>query len=411
MLNDACLASNFKSFLEGNGPVLGFEGSRDTGKLNFGVAVKNSYLKIKNHDGKVWFFPSRDHSLLRTGMALYQPSTVKGKVLKAVLPFFLAMKADKLLEGCTVFMEHEDAWLEPFFGEGPFFFSFFLGTPGVHRKMTIQIAGPEGKILGYAKIANNAFTWGLLRDEAQVLGVLRDFDGAPNLLHMGKFGDFCLLLTDTRKTLRSQFPLEMGKEHFDFLVELFRRTATDSSFRESGFFRAVGYALSKSGGKLGKSREGLLESAFFLAGEALEAKKVPYSMAHRDFTPWNTYVEQRRVYAFDWEYAQSGYIPLIDFFHFDTQTDLHVRKRKAHKIHESLGERMERGRALLQKMGIENGDPWIFYLCYLLDIILLYLGREDFMPAANLNPVVAEWWHLLEEVVRKVSLRRDGSRG
>jgi len=39
-------------------------------------------------------------------------------------------------------------------------------------------------------------------------------------------------------------------------------------------------------------------------------------LCHRDFAPWNTYLDRGFLYVFDWEYATEQGIPFWDIFHF-----------------------------------------------------------------------------------------------
>jgi thiamine kinase-like enzyme len=43
---------------------------------------------------------------------------------------------------------------------------------------------------------------------------------------------------------------------------------------------------------------------------------LPVTLAHGDFTPWNTFLMGERLYVFDWEYAQPAYPLAYDAVHF-----------------------------------------------------------------------------------------------
>jgi hypothetical protein len=58
-------------------------------------------------------------------------------------------------------------------------------------------------------------------------------------------------------------------------------------------------------------------------GDALDSIPLPFSMAHRDFGPWNTrQFSDGRVFVLDWEGGQAETSPLYDFFNFQLLTYL-----------------------------------------------------------------------------------------
>src|SRR5690606_9145856 len=69
--------------------------------------------------------------------------------------------------------------------------------------------------------------------------------------------------------------------------------------------------------------KGHYEDALTLLEQALGDRELEFSLAHRDFTPWNTRATtDGEIYAFDWEFAEQGYIELYDYFHFHFMTHL-----------------------------------------------------------------------------------------
>ena len=47
---------------------------------------------------------------------------------------------------------------------------------------------------------------------------------------------------------------------------------------------------------------------------------IPVSVSHGDFTPWNMYCDDQRLYVYDWEMARNGIPMLFDLFHFSYQS-------------------------------------------------------------------------------------------
>jgi thiamine kinase-like enzyme len=44
--------------------------------------------------------------------------------------------------------------------------------------------------------------------------------------------------------------------------------------------------------------------------------QIPVCLAHGDFTPWNTFLQDGRLYVFDWEYANLAWPVGFDLAHF-----------------------------------------------------------------------------------------------
>lgn len=110
-----------------------------------------------------------------------------------------------------------------------------------------------------------------------------------------------------------------------------------------------------------------------LEGEGPQAE-VTCSLAHGDFTPWNTFFVDGELYVFDWEYAQANGSIVSDLIHFVLASPRLQRR--------SAGERVNEVQARLQTaFGIalpENADSHL--LRYLLDHTLRYVERSEHQP-------------------------------
>ena len=127
------------------------------------------FYKIKNSDGKCWLMPVRN---VRMGLALYQPSGWKGRLLKRWFPYVHWLKVVRRKLNIEV-VEHvleEDLKrvIGSAFGVGGFEYSVFEGTPSVHQKTTIQVWNEE-RILGYVKVTESEEVGRLFEREASFL--------------------------------------------------------------------------------------------------------------------------------------------------------------------------------------------------------------------------------------------------
>jgi hypothetical protein len=75
----------------------------------------------------------------------------------------------------------------------------------------------------------------------------------------------------------------------------------------------------------------------------LEHARVPSTIVHGDFAPWNLREHAGKVCAFDWEYAELDGLPLIDETHYRLQVGYLLDKWT-----------LDDARAALAQMGREN---------------------------------------------------------
>jgi aminoglycoside phosphotransferase (APT) family kinase protein len=132
--------------------------------------------------------------------------------------------------------------------------------------------------------------------------------------------------------------------------------------------------------------------------------RVPVSLGHGDFTPWNMFVGERRLHVYDWELA--GEAPLLsDLFHFVCQTGVLVRREAPGRILRRLERELTRPAiaALVQHYGI---DIDLHLRLYLLDRATYYLAR--YSTRTDLH-VQADW--LLEFWAQALQVSRVGCAG
>ena len=133
------------------------------------------FYKIENSDGKCWLMPMRD---VRMGLALYQPSGWKGRLLKRWFPYVhwskLVRKVLKIELVEHVMEEELKRVIGSAFGVSEFEYSVFEGTPSVHQKITIQVWRGEN-ILGYVKVTESEEVGRLFEREASFLEKITDY--------------------------------------------------------------------------------------------------------------------------------------------------------------------------------------------------------------------------------------------
>ena len=348
------------------------------------------FYKIENSDGKCWLMPVRN---VRMGLALYQPSGWKGRLLKRWFPYVHWLKVVRRKLNIEV-VEHEleedlKRVIGSAFGVGGFEYSVFEGTPSVHRKTTIQVWRGE-RILGYVKLTRSEEVGRLFFQEMNFLKKITDYrlqiltpsatlvplrqgdniEGqqllrcVPSAVALRLESGSWILIQSTRKTLRSKVVHEWGVLQKDFLRRLYEATAKEIAWEESD----VAQALRDLRGHVDWLPEGVdgdvVARRIDAVMERMAGKRVMYGAYHGDFTPWNMFVEGGELFVFDWEYAGRWYPMGLDRYHFWMQTAVFEK-------HWGVEE-------LKRYMGSDEGK-WIdgeMLEMYVLDVMSKYVMRE-----------------------------------
>ena len=200
----------------------------------------SKFYKIQNADGKCWWMPVRG---MRVGLALYQPSGWKGRMLKRWLPWLHWSRLVRAVLG----IENGELRIENLmpeelrravceaFGVREFEYSVFGGTPSVHQKTVIQVWNDE-RILGYVKVTESEEVGRLFFREAEFLRKITDnislTENNISLTEPSERTEFLSLrdvLSPTDNTDLKDF-LPSGFNDSLFLASLKKRSTDDTDF-------------------------------------------------------------------------------------------------------------------------------------------------------------------------------------
>ena len=279
------------------------------------------YYRITNADGKQWLMPARN---MRVAMALYQPGSRNGRMLKRWLPRLhrlpgvtRALHAEPMKVDLAPALRGQIARA---FGVDDFEWSLFGGTPGTRQKITIQVSMAR-KILGYCKVSYEHVIYDLFRREAEILSSLRQCDilTVPASLYVGECDGMYMFVQSTEKTLESTVAQSVDDSVIAFCEVMANRTSVKCFLDDTDFGKDIAYMETI----LDAFREcdiPVLQKGVGLLRKKYEGEHA-YSFSHGDFTPWNTYVcvGDGILHAFDFEYAQRSMPPFIDLVHYALQ--------------------------------------------------------------------------------------------
>lgn len=352
--------------------------------------------RFSNADGKEWALPVDN---LAVSLNLYQPSGAKGKLLKRFLPALHRLRpVQRVLHiSKSRYSLHpaiSRCITEAFPHASNLSIALFGGTPCVHQKITMQISCGK-RLLGYCKVTDNAEIGRLFAQEAEMLANLHanGIEGVPQPLmvkhNLG--GKLHLFIQSTIKTSRSKVLHSWTPLHQQFLSELAEHTRRELRFEDTDYAETL-RSLRSHIDWLPDVPE--LRATTLHALDIVEKRfiggKVTWSAFHADFTPWNMFEEHGNLFVFDWEYARATYPPMLDRYHFFTQTSIYERHLDASAI----------------IAHIENGnEPWIqpdTYILYLLDMISRFTVREGKRVEGDCSQSFEVWGTLLKHFIEKL---------
>lgn len=331
-----------------------------------------TFYSFANMDGKRWIMPAHN---MRTAMNLYQPSSLKGKIMRKGFPYLHRFKiVCKMLHAereCLVLNEQLYTVLSNAFHCNHLEFSIFCGTPCVHQKITIQVSSGK-RITGYCKVSENREIKDIFRHEEKILNELHEkgIENIPQCLYCGSLSsDIDLFVQTTAKSNLSSIDHKWGKRQEDFILTLHEKTRCEVKFEQTDFYQDICYLHAHLSDLKEFDAEAVKKGIEKVRIE-YEGKKVNFSVYHADFTPWNMFVEKGKLFVFDFEYAKRTYPAYLDYFHFFMQTSIFEKHRGFSEIWADF----ERNTPMLNRI---FADARLSFLCYLLAVVAQYTKREN----------------------------------
>lgn len=352
------------------------------------------FIRFSNSDGKRWIMPLRD---MRTAMNLYQPSGIKGRLVKRLLPYLYQFPLINSLIHSEIVRVKIDSkiWvkIKKVLNTDDFQFAIFEGTPSVHKKATVQI-WQKSKILAYCKVSDSDEVGVLFERESHILSNLHSagINPIPQSLSYEKTDGFHLFIQSTVKTKHSNTVHRWRQQHWDFLALLHERTKCKCRFEDSDLAKSI-VSLEGCLDNLPQEDATIIKQAIDVVWTYYQGREVEFSAYHGDFTPWNIFFERDNIFVFDFEYAGYSCPPYMDMFHFINQVAIIERQYSAIKIYEYFLEEIAQCNYVIKNFTVD-------YLSYLLYIISFYyrIGNRDFGPNDN---GYCQWLSVINIVVKQ----------
>ncbi len=348
------------------------------------------FYRFGNADGKYWIVPARG---MRTALSLYQPSGIKGKMVKAMLPcLHLFAPVRKVIKAKTINCRLNNelhSLLCVVFDVQEIEFAVFEGTPSVHQKITMQLSSKK-RILGYCKLSESSEIKTLFEKESDTLERFCNsgVTGIPRALHCGTLSNGThIFVQSTEKNASSKAVHEWSALQERFLAQLHEKTKAVLPFEESDYSTAIN-ALEQHLDWLPQDIDrDAVSKAIDSVKEIYGGKEVEFCACHGDFTPWNMFAGGKELFVFDFEYAAMTYPAGIDRYHFFTQTAVFEKHWGADEIIAYIA---------------SNEGKWVDrqrYAMYLLDVISRFTMREGGKVTGDAAAPFCLWGKVLEKLI------------
>lgn len=321
----------------------------------------NKYISVRNKDGKMWTV-SKSH--MRAALAIYEPSGIKGKLIKWALPYywriFLAIPKFKIRSADIELNEELKCLFNELFGIG-WNISVFWGTPSTDQKITVQIFN-KGKILGYCKIGVGSRIKNLFLKERDLLLYLehQGVKHIPKCLAYKEIDGNFLFIQSTEKGIGYGPVDAFESEQSRFLDTLYDKTAEEMKFEDTDYFASIN-SVANYRSLLSNIDYQTLCNGLELIMKHYSNKEVKWGVVHRDFTPWNMCMCGDDLFVFDFEYALKHGPKSNDYWHFLLQKKFYEEKKSARIVADE----------------ISSINSTLNQILYLVDIACLYLGRGN----------------------------------
>ena len=372
------------------------------------------YAVVPSYHTPRWIIPLDNRRVASASLRLYNPGSLKGKVFKHIVSNLAYLGIQRVWARDRLIVvskgNAQDAFLATFLREllevRDICLAFSTGTPGYYRKTTSQVMSKDVRALAYAKIAGTQQAQKLLMQETKVLRRLAELHLStghiPRLLYAGQFHGNELLVQSAPSEKTRKGPRRLDRRHIEFLAEIFNQTSARKSFLESDYWIRIKKDVESLRERISDEWQRRLQNGLNICESALANKAIPLGLCHRDFVPWNTYLERRHLYVFDWEYAIEQGIPFWDIFHFVSfQAMLIARCSGKQLINRWWGREFKQ---LLtqyaENIGVNLGLVPVCFLLYLIEVSCFYLNMfaRDGLQDMQRQWLQKTWAEMLDEL-------------
>jgi thymidylate kinase len=262
-------------------------------------------------------------------------------------------------------------------------YAIFSGTPGPNRKIILAVAD-NNKISNFFKISLNNRSRGNIYNEYKALRKLQSLHSDCFVIPETDLIDEQTISVSNIKPAHSSNQSGFGEKHALFLNQLYASSHGCKYFKELRICADTQRLLQKIAGhpklKVTSFAVELFDKLQSLHDSlANENPFIPAAINHGDFTRWNCYQDEKKIYVYDWELSHDEMPLLHDLFHFVIQGAVYSSNANAAEIQHQLHEAFERDevKKIVREFGIDAALHLQLYLLHNASYYLhMYLDQQ-----------------------------------
>jgi hypothetical protein len=295
-----------------------------------------SFDYINNPDGSIrWFYGSNgEHA---GHLDLYNAATTKAKLYKTITRLVWKAGYSRLLASGTFRVQQLlfETVQKSYGIDADEVVSFFTGTRGITRKMVMEVH-KNHQSQGFIKVAFTEAAKLLIENEYNMVNTLNKYDFTSlSIPKISKRINGHARLSNIKPAVI--IPADrITAIHIRALAELYALSREKKAVADTAAWQSILSNMDFLTKELvfineldKESTRHLVQLLTKLFQVVPVGESVPVSVSHGDFTPWNMYCDEQRLYVYDWEMARNGMPMLFDLFHFTYQS-LILQQRKGY---------------------------------------------------------------------------------
>ncbi|CAN5576884.1 hypothetical protein BH11BAC2_BH11BAC2_08960 [soil metagenome] len=362
---------------------------------------------INNPDGTIrWIYPAEGK---KAGyLSLYNTGTWKGRIYRKVSELAWTFGQAKRLASGMILLQQNllESVKERYQIVEKEEISFFMGTRGETRKVVMEIHQGTSTV-GFVKIPVTEKSSELVKNECDMISELGKYDFSTLSLPRisGK-------VTGTARisNVKPAFTIPADRItaiHVRAMAELYALSHERKAITETAAWTSITNnmewmkreLLFTNGMDATKTRR-LIHLLRKLFNTLPIGESVAVSVSHGDFTPWNMYCDEQRLYVYDWELARNGIPMLFDLYHFTFQSTI-LQQRKDYKaVKDSIQKWSQTPlvKQLFHKYKINHSLHLRLYLLFTVShYIRQYIGEKEILTQSHW--MIDAWLQALEDCI------------
>jgi hypothetical protein len=214
--------------------------------------------------------------------------------------------------------------------------SLFAGTPGSDRKLVAALYKNK-KVMYYIKISISDSSLKLIHQEHKAIELFSGFNCVNTIIPNSKLINNFLVLSNVNDNAASS-TTKLSNCHFLALNEIYLKTRSEillCDYIRSNFFRMkceeILLQVPEDHVINQKDIKKIIHNVknYINKVDSHDNTKIELSFAHRDFTPWNSFIRKGKLVLLDFELMELDVALGFDLIHYITQSNIMFDKTVA----------------------------------------------------------------------------------